>query len=112
MPAGLTSSEHALVFYIILSDFKNNLQIQRLINCRLDLGIYHLYSLLLFIKYLCVREGEYARSDWSKTYAGLLHQKTYRKIKGIQTTSRKQNRLITTLESRKNRTIYLLSPSP
>ena len=42
---------------------------------------------------MCVREREYARSDWSKTYAGLLHQKTYRKIKGIQTTNRKQNRL-------------------
>ena len=49
MHAGLTSSEHiAPVLFYLMKQLTNTTSYQ----LRLDLGIYHLYSLLLFIKYL------------------------------------------------------------
>ena len=89
MHAGLTSSEHiAPVSFYLMKQLTNTTSYQ----LRLDLGIYHLYSLSLFIKYLRERERESTRD--------LICQKpmvyyTSKPIgKGIQTTSRKQNRLL------------------
>ena len=58
MHAGLTSSEHiAPVLFYLMKQLTNTTSYQ----LRLDLGIYHLYSLLLFIKYLRERESESTR---------------------------------------------------
>ena len=109
MHAGLTSSEHiAPVLFYLMKQLTNTTSYQ----LRLDLGIYHLYSLLLFIKYLRERETERERDRerergrerererQRESARDLIGQKpmvyyTSKPIgKGIQTTSRKQNRLL------------------